>query len=130
VSGSDGPGRGTRDASRRPAARRDAPTPAERDAAVEELAGIRDRIDELDKHIVALLNERAAMGRDAGRAKRIAGRRAVKDPDREREVLLRVAMANPGPLPQADLLSIYRRIVAATRGLEGRDRTRDDPPGG
>jgi len=130
VSGSDGPDRGPGDATRRRAARRDAPTPAQRDAAAQELAEVRDRIDELDKRIVALLNERAALGRDAGRVKRIAGRRAVKDPDREREVLLRVAMANPGPLPQADLLSIYRRIVAATRGLEGRDRTHDDPPGG
>jgi chorismate mutase len=87
-----------------------------------ELARIRDRIDDLDRRIVELLNERATLGRAAGRAKRLAGRRAVKDPEREREVLLRVAMANPGPLAQADLLSIYRRIVSATRGLESRDR--------
>ena len=85
----------------------------ERVDAAAELARIRDRIDELDREIVALLNERAALGRDAGRAKHIAGRRALRDPEREREVLLRVAMANPGPLSQADLLSIYRRIVAA-----------------
>ena len=41
-------------------------------------------------------------------------------------MLLRVAMANGGPLTQADLLSIYRRVVAATRTLErkrpGHDR--------
>jgi chorismate mutase/prephenate dehydratase len=95
-------------------------------AAAAELARIRDRIDELDKAIVELLNERAALGRAAGKAKHTAGRRAVKDPEREREVLLRVAMANAGPITQADLLSIYRRIVAATRGLEARDRAHDD----
>jgi chorismate mutase/prephenate dehydratase len=52
----------------------------------------------------------------------------VHDREREREVLLRVAMANPGPLPQADLLSIYRRIVSATRALESRDRTHGERP--
>jgi chorismate mutase len=101
------------------------PTPAERDAAARELAGIRDEIDRLDVRIVALLNERTALGREAGRAKRLAGRRAVKDLEREREVLLRVAMRNEGPLSQADLLSIYRRIVAITRAMESRDRLRD-----
>jgi chorismate mutase/prephenate dehydratase len=98
------------------------PTAAEREDAALELARIRDRIDELDTRIVALLNERAALGRQAGRAKSLAGRRAVRDPEREREVLLRVAMANAGPMSQADLLSIYRRVVAATRTLENKDR--------
>jgi chorismate mutase len=101
------------------------PTPAEREDAARELSRIRDEIDELDRRIVELLNERAVRGRAAGRAKHVAGRRAVKDPEREREVLLRVAMENTGPLAQADLLSIYRRIVAVTRGLEARDRSHD-----
>jgi chorismate mutase/prephenate dehydratase len=101
------------------------PTTAERDAAAIELSRVRDEIDELDVRIVDLLNQRAVLGRDAGRAKRLAARRAVKDPEREREVLLRVAMRNAGPLSQADLLSIYRRIVAVTRTLETRDRTRN-----
>lgn len=109
--------------------RRPVPTEAEREAAMIELARIRDRIDELDIILVEVLNERAVLGRSAGRAKHIAGRRAVRDPEREREVLLRVAMANAGPLSQADLLSIYRRIVSATRGLEARDRTHDGRSG-
>ena len=100
------------------------PTPAEREVAAEELSRVRDEIDALDKDLVELLNRRAALGRQAGRAKALAGRRAVHDPEREREVLLRVAMANGGPLSQADMLSIYRRIVAATRGVEHRDRDR------
>ena len=105
------------------------PTPLDRDEAALELARIRDRIDGLDRRIVELLNERAVLGRAAGRAKHLAGRRAIKDPERERDVLLRVAMANPGPLAQADLLSVYRRIVSATRGLEARDRTHDGRDG-
>ena len=105
------------------------PSQLDREVAALELARTRDRIDELDQRIVELLNERAALGRIAGRAKRLAGRRAIKDPEREREVLLRVAMANPGPLAQTDLLSIYRRIVSATRGLESRDRDHDGRTG-
>ena len=104
------------------------PAAARADAALE-LARIRDRIDELDTRIVALLNERAVLGRQAGRAKALAGRRAIRDPEREREVLLRVAMANGGPMSQAELLSVYRRIVAATRTLESRDRSHDGRSG-
>jgi chorismate mutase len=109
--------------------RRPAPTDAERDEAAVELGRVRDAIDELDKAIVELLNERATLGREAGRAKHLAGRRAIKDPEREREVLIRVAMTNRGPLSQADLLSIYRRVVAATRGVESRDRNHDGRSG-
>ena len=103
-------------------------TPAERaaaKAAAVELATIRARIDELDRELVTLLNERAEVARSAGRAKSAAGRRAIRDGDREREVLLRVAMANTGPLPQADLLAIYRRLFRATRALEAGDRERE-----
>ena len=90
-----------------------------------ELARLRQRIDALDRKIVGLLNERADLAREVGREKVAAGRRAVRDAEREREVLLRVTMANSGPIPQADLLAIYRRLIAATRALEARDRERE-----
>jgi len=95
-----------------------------------ELRRLRRRIDALDRKIVGLLNERTELGRAVGREKAAAGRRAVRDPEREREVLLRVTMANEGPLPQADLLAIYRRVIGATRALESRDRRRDRAEGG
>ena len=91
-----------------------------------ELRRLRRRIDALDRRIVALLNERADLAREAGRAKTAAGRRAIRDAEREREVLLRVTMANGGPLPQADLLAVYRRLMTATRELETRDRARTE----
>ncbi len=89
-----------------------------------ELRRLRTRIDAMDRRIVRLMNERAALGREVGRAKLRDGRRGIRDIEREREVLLRVAMANDGPLPQADLLAIYRRLMAATRELERQDRGR------
>ena len=90
-----------------------------------ELRRLRRRIDALDRKLVALLNERAALAREAGRAKSAAGRTAIRDIEREREVLLRVTIANDGPMPQADLLAMYRRLFSATRALEARDRRRD-----
>lgn len=90
-----------------------------------ELRRLRRRIDALDRRLVALLNERATLAREAGQAKSAAGWTAIRDDDREREVLLRVSIANEGPMPQADLLALYRRLFAATRALEARDRQRD-----
>jgi chorismate mutase / prephenate dehydratase len=89
-----------------------------------EMKRLRRRIDALDRKIVGLLNERAELGREVGRAKAAAGRRAVRDAEREREVLLRVTMANTGPMPQAALLAVYRRLIAVARSIEARDRDR------
>lgn len=88
-----------------------------------ELRRLRERIDVLDRRIVALVNERAELTRAAGVEKEQLGR-AIRDAGREREVLLRVSMANGGPTPQADLLAIYRRLIASARGLETRQRER------
>jgi chorismate mutase len=98
-----------------------------------ELRRLRRRIDVLDRRIVRLLNDRAELAREVGKVKTANGRRAIRDADREREVLLRVSMANDGPTPQADLLAIFKRLFAVARGLERRDRTRErraEPFGG
>jgi len=93
-------------------------------AETADLRRLRRKIDALDRRIVRLLNERAELAREVGAAKASARRRAVRDPEREREVLLRVSMANAGPMPQADLLAVYRRLFAVARTLERRDRLR------
>jgi chorismate mutase / prephenate dehydratase len=99
-----------------------------------ELARLRAEIDELDRRIVALLNQRADLTIAVGHEKAAIGRRAIRDREREREVLLRVSMSNTGPVPQADLLAIYRRLIASARALEARERERlrhgedDGPP--
>lgn len=89
-----------------------------------ELRRLRRRIDAVDRRIVALLDERAELVLAVGRAKRAAGRRAIRDGEREREVLLRVAVAKRSALPTEDLLGIYRRLIAAMRRLEWTDRRR------
>jgi chorismate mutase/prephenate dehydratase len=97
-----------------------------REPETAELRRLRQRINALDRRIVSLLNERAELAREVGTAKAVIGRRAIRDDEREREVLLRVTMANQGPLPQADLIALYRRLMAASRALEARDRGRSD----
>jgi chorismate mutase len=98
-----------------------------------ELNRLRAEIDELDRRIVSLFNERAELTRAVGHEKASIGRRAIRDRDREREVLLRVSIANEGPMPQADLLGVYRRLISSARALEGAERARlarddDEPP--
>jgi hypothetical protein len=46
-------------------------------------------------------------------------------------VLLRVSIHNEGPTPQADLIAIYRKLIATARALEAREleRLRDDEDG-
>jgi chorismate mutase len=101
---------------RRASSARTRPSAAPAESA--ELRRLRRRIDALDRRIVALLNERARLGLEVGTAKGALGRRGVLDAERERVVLLRVAMANHGPLPQTELLAVYRRLILATRRLE------------
>ena len=63
--------------------------------------------------------QRPGPARSRGRADQ-GLRRAGRSPDhdREREVLVRVAMANDGPLPQDALLSLYRQLIETIKRLE------------
>jgi chorismate mutase/prephenate dehydratase len=98
-----------------------------------ELARLRAEIDEIDRRIVGLINARNELVRAVGHEKLRLRRRFVRDRQREREVLLRVSIANDGPTPQADLLAIYRRLIQSARNLETTERERlrrdEDEPG-
>ena len=95
----------------------DGPRGSKDSAEPGDLETLRSRIDELDVQIVRLLNRRARLGLQAGRAKVRSGR-PVADSEREREVLVRVAMANDGPLPQDALLALYRQLIETIKRLE------------
>jgi len=81
------------------------------------LDDLRAEIDAIDAQLVELLNRRARLGLEAGRAKARAGR-PVADPEREREVLSRVAAANDGPLPDEYLVALYAGLIETIRRLE------------
>jgi chorismate mutase/prephenate dehydratase len=103
-------------------------TPSEeREAA--ELAKLRAEIDDLDAEIVRLLNRRARLGLAAGKTK-VENGLPVSDAEREREVLIHVAMANEGPFPQDALLAIYRQLIETIKRLEELDSPKAHGPHG
>ena len=80
----------------------------------------RKKIDELDVEIVRLINLRAEAARAIGEIKR-ASDLPVYETKREQEVFDRVRAANRGPLPDAELLHVYERIIDVMRTLQRRD---------
>ena len=82
-----------------------------------EIDDYRRRIDALDAEIVQRISERAECARRIGEAK-LKSDRAAYAPDRERQVLDKIAAANAGPLSNAALHAIYREIISACRALE------------
>lgn len=92
----------------------------------DDLDALRSEIDALDRQIVGLLNRRARLGLAAGKAKTQTGR-PISDKEREREVLVRVAMANDGPLPQDSLLALYRQLMETIKRLEELEKSGSTP---
>ena len=77
----------------------------------------RRRIDEIDRKLVELLNERSRCAVEIGRLKRMAGL-PLYQPEREREVLEGVARANHGPLADTAIQRLFERILDEARAVE------------
>ncbi|HEY6447534.1 MAG TPA: chorismate mutase [Acidobacteriaceae bacterium] len=77
----------------------------------------RREIDELDRQIVLLISKRAAAAQEIGRLKRQTDL-PVYEPNRERVIFDNVRSHNPGPLPDAELVHIYERIIDVMRALQ------------
>lgn len=80
----------------------------------EDLSRHREAIDEIDRKVVGLLNERAGRAIAIGKAK---GGGTVYRPEREVQVLANVA-SGAGPLPAEALRRIYAEVISACRVLE------------
>jgi len=81
------------------------------------LEELRKRIDELDHQLVQLLNERARVVVEIGKLKSKADK-PIYAPDREKEVLARIAKANKGPLPDKCMVAIWRELMSGSFVLE------------
>lgn len=77
----------------------------------------REAIDELDRTIVQLLSERAEKVVQIGSLKNNLDL-LVRSRETEETVLRNVVAANPGPLTDGEVLSIYRRILRSMRTLQ------------
>jgi len=81
------------------------------------LEELRNQIDQLDKQLIKLLNERARVVIEVGRLKAQAGK-PIYAPDREKEVLAKITAANEGPLPNRCLVAIWRELMSGSFALE------------
>jgi chorismate mutase len=77
----------------------------------------RRRIDEIDRKLVELLNERSRCALEIGRLKHAASL-PLYQPDREREVLEAAERANPGPLADTAIRRLFERILDEARSVE------------
>ena len=77
----------------------------------------RKKIDELDRKLVELLNQRAAAAIEIGRLKRNTDL-PIYEPEREREVIANAQRINAGPLVGRDLAQIYERIMDVMRKIQ------------
>lgn len=77
----------------------------------------RSRINNLDDQILHLLNQRAEAARQIGDLKRRQDAPAYV-PEREAEIVLRLARHNPGPLPAEAVPEIWREILSGCRAIE------------
>jgi chorismate mutase len=74
------------------------------------LAEWRDRIDDLDRQLVALLSQRARCAQAIGELKRSTDM-PIYEPNREKLIF-------SGPLADSDLQQIYERIIDVMRSIQ------------
>lgn len=82
-----------------------------------DLEPIRQKIDQIDRQLVELLNERLSLASEIGKVKRSKGGQ-IYVAEREDAVLRKVTSQNEGPIKNEALKAIYREIMSAAIALE------------
>ena len=81
------------------------------------LSDWRRQIDEIDRKLVELLNQRSKCALEIGKIKQ-AENLPLYQPDREREVLQNAERINAGPLTDAAIRRLFERIIDEARSAE------------
>ncbi|MGH9865325.1 MAG: chorismate mutase [Candidatus Acidiferrales bacterium] len=92
------------------------------DEATKVIEGWRQKIDEIDRQLIKLLNERSRCALEIGRLKRQHDI-TVYQPDRERQVLENAERANHGPLSDTAIRRLFERVLDEARSLERQERS-------
>ena len=87
------------------------------DEARARLEEFRVLIDEVDRRIVELLNERTRVVEDIGRVKRQA-KLPIYEPKREDQVFANITEANRGPITGDAVRRIFERIIDEMRTIQ------------
>jgi chorismate mutase-like protein len=74
-------------------------------------------IDDIDRRIVALINERTRVVEEIGRVKR-AAQLPVYEPKREEQVFANIVSANQGPITAEAVRRIFERIIDEMRMIQ------------
>ena len=82
-----------------------------------DIADWRRKIDDLDRQLVRLMNERAQCAHEIGRLKRNSAM-PIYEPDRERIIFQNIARVNEGPLSDVQLRQVYERLVEVMRQIQ------------
>ncbi len=90
---------------------------------LKEIEHLRLKIDQIDRKMVKLINQRALYANKIGDIKRQLGM-PVYVPEREVQVLENVKKSNPGPLSNEAIGRIYERIIDESRRLEREEMER------
>lgn len=101
-----------------------------REAGEKALAECRERINELDRQLIDLLNARTRIVQEIGRIKGECGMR-IYEPKREEEVLANIEEHNAGPMADDAARRIFERIIDEMRTLQRlrMESTRDGDKG-
>jgi chorismate mutase-like protein len=91
--------------------------PSQNNTPETRLAACRERIDEVDRRLVALLNERTGIVETIGQLKKDA-QLPVYEPKREELVYANIEASNSGPLPADALKRIFERIMDEMRKVQ------------
>jgi chorismate mutase/prephenate dehydratase len=81
----------------------------------EDIDKLRREIDAVDDELLKLINQRAAL---AGRIGSLKQGAPAYRPERETQILRRVAEASAGPLAPERVTAVFREVISACRGLE------------
>jgi chorismate mutase len=89
----------------------------------------RKKIDDIDRKLAVLLNERASAAIEIGRLKK-AAHMPIYEPTRENDVIANVQRASTGPLRERDLAKIYERLLDVMRSIQGNEISPNPAPSG
>lgn len=80
---------------------------------------IRKRIDDLDRQLLEIFNERASLALKIGEIKKQRDI-PVYDPGREKRIFDAMKATNPGPLDDGAIIRLFERVIDESRSLERR----------
>jgi len=91
-----------------------------------DIADWREKIDELDRRLVDLLNQRASAAQEIGKLKRNTSM-PIYEPEREKIIFENVRKVNRGPLPDSELRHVYERIIDVMRNIQKHEIVSAEP---